>query len=125
MTQKDPEGPKRTKKNPVRLSKQRQTSQAAFAASSFSIKRKTSKKKNNSTTVIDYTVRRITELQTSACGMCNFNFYQVKLRLYLVIFTVFFLNISRHLLAALAAKKLEILADLKMLLSIFTHLVSY
>ena len=115
MTQKDPEGPKRTKKNPVRLSKQRQTSQAAFAASSFSIKRKKSKKKNNSTTVIDYTVRRITELQISACGMCNFNFYKVKLRLYLVIFAVFFLNISRLLLAALAAKKLEILADLKIL----------
>ena len=32
----DPEGPRRTKKNPVRLSKLRQTSQAAFAASSFS-----------------------------------------------------------------------------------------
>ena len=36
MTQKDPEGPKRTKKNPVRLSKLGQTSQAAFAASSYS-----------------------------------------------------------------------------------------
>ena len=36
MSHKDPEGPRRTKKDPVRLSKLRQTSQAAFAASSFS-----------------------------------------------------------------------------------------
>ena len=32
----DPEGPRRSKKDPVRLRKLRQTSQAAFAASSFS-----------------------------------------------------------------------------------------
>ena len=32
----DPEGPRRSKKNLVRLRKLRQTSQAAFAASSFS-----------------------------------------------------------------------------------------
>ena len=32
----DPEGPRRTQKDPVRLSKLRQTSQAAFAASSYS-----------------------------------------------------------------------------------------
>ena len=32
----DPEGPKRSKKDPVRLRKLRHTSQAAFAASSFS-----------------------------------------------------------------------------------------
>ena len=36
MTRKDPEGPRQTKKDPVRLSKLRQTIQAAFAASSFS-----------------------------------------------------------------------------------------
>ena len=36
MVKIDPEGAKRTKKDPVRLSKLRQTSQAAFAASSFS-----------------------------------------------------------------------------------------
>ena len=36
MTQKDPEGPRRTKKDPGRFSKLRQTSQADFAASSFS-----------------------------------------------------------------------------------------
>ena len=35
-TKKDPEGPRRTKKDPVMLSKLGQTSQAAFAASSFS-----------------------------------------------------------------------------------------
>ena len=32
----DPKGPRRTQKDPVRLSKLRQTSQAAFAASSYS-----------------------------------------------------------------------------------------
>ena len=32
----DPEGPRRSKKDPVRLRKLRQASQAAFAASSFS-----------------------------------------------------------------------------------------
>ena len=32
----DPEGPRRSKKDPVRLRKLRQTSQAAFAASNFS-----------------------------------------------------------------------------------------
>ena len=32
----DPEGPRRSKEDPVRLRKLRQTSQAAFAASSFS-----------------------------------------------------------------------------------------
>ena len=32
----DPEGPRRSKKDPVRLRKLRQTCQAAFAASSFS-----------------------------------------------------------------------------------------
>ena len=32
----DPEGPRRSKMDPVRLRKLRQTSQAAFAASSFS-----------------------------------------------------------------------------------------
>ena len=32
----DPEGPRRSKKDPVRVRKLRQTSQAAFAASSFS-----------------------------------------------------------------------------------------
>ena len=32
----DPEGPRRSKKDPVRLRKLRQTSQAAFAATSFS-----------------------------------------------------------------------------------------
>ena len=32
----DPEGPRRSKKDPVRLKKLRQTSQAAFAASSYS-----------------------------------------------------------------------------------------
>ena len=36
MILRDPEGPRRIKKDPVRLSKLRQTSQAAFAASSFS-----------------------------------------------------------------------------------------
>ena len=35
-TKKDPEGPRRTNKDPVMLSKLGQTSQAAFAASSFS-----------------------------------------------------------------------------------------
>ena len=35
-TRKDQEGPRKTKKDPVRLSKLRQTSQLAFAASSFS-----------------------------------------------------------------------------------------
>ena len=32
----DPEGPRRSKKDPIRVRKLRQTSQAAFAASSFS-----------------------------------------------------------------------------------------
>ena len=35
-TQKDPKGPRKTKKDPVRLNKLGQTSQAAFTASSFS-----------------------------------------------------------------------------------------
>ena len=35
-TEKDPEGPRRTKKDQVRLSKLRQTSRTAFASSSFS-----------------------------------------------------------------------------------------
>ena len=36
VSKNDPEGPRRTKKDPVRLNKLKQTSQAAFAASSFS-----------------------------------------------------------------------------------------
>ena len=47
----------------------------------FSIKMKKSIKKNNSIFAIKYTVRRITKLQTSACGMCNFKYYRVKLQL--------------------------------------------
>ena len=47
----------------------------------FSIKMKKSIKKNNSIFVIKYTVRRITKLQTSACGMCNSKYYRVNLQL--------------------------------------------